>query len=122
MYPATLVSGSELPVYAQNPRRYDVTSSTCDFDDFLLMPLRNSAAIVTGGSGGIGKEVARQLSALGQPVVIYDVAKEQGEAIVESIKASGGEALFFQGDVGSEDDWQSASKPTAVSHPSVAPS
>lgn len=64
-----------------------------------------TAAIITGGAGGIGESVARQLAAKGQPVVVFDMSVAGAEKVVQSIIAAGGRALAVQGDVGSESDW-----------------
>lgn len=61
--------------------------------------------IVTGASRGIGAATARLLGREKASVVVnYRGAKEQAEAVVRDIKASGGEAITVQGDVGSEAD------------------
>jgi 3-oxoacyl-[acyl-carrier protein] reductase len=62
-------------------------------------------AIVTGGSRGIGREVARKLASRGHFVVI-DYARNQGaaEAAVEEILAANGTALAVRADVADEVD------------------
>lgn len=74
------------------------------------MSLIKSCAIITGGAGGIGATIARQLAATGQPVVLYDIAEEQARSVIKGIEEKGGEALFVKGDVGSEEDWKTCSK------------
>ena len=65
------------------------------------MPLRveNKIAIVTGGSRGIGEGCARALAAEGARVVIADQRVEDGERTAQSIKQSGGDAVFEKTDV-----------------------
>jgi NAD(P)-dependent dehydrogenase (short-subunit alcohol dehydrogenase family) len=61
--------------------------------------------IVTGASRGIGAATARLLGREKASVVVnYRNAKAEADAVVNGIKASGGEAFAIQGDVGSEDD------------------
>jgi len=59
----------------------------------------NKVAIVTGASGGLGKETAVQFARAGARVVIGDVKVELGRKTEEEIKAEGGKALFIELDV-----------------------
>lgn len=60
-------------------------------------------AIVTGGSGGIGRKVAARLGADGQAVVIaYAGNKTAADDAVRGILASGGSAIAVQADVADE--------------------
>ncbi len=62
-------------------------------------------AIVTGGSRGIGREIARNLAGRGYAVVI-DYARDQptAEAAIEEILAASGTALAVRADVADELD------------------
>jgi NAD(P)-dependent dehydrogenase (short-subunit alcohol dehydrogenase family) len=61
--------------------------------------------IVTGGSRGIGAATARLLGREKASVVVnYRSARDEADAVVKDIIASGGEAFAIQGDVGNEDD------------------
>jgi 3-oxoacyl-[acyl-carrier protein] reductase len=61
---------------------------------------RPRAAVVTGGSGGIGGAVARRLAADGTAVVVhYAGSAARADAIVESITAAGGTAVAHPGDI-----------------------
>ncbi len=63
--------------------------------------------IVTGGSRGIGKAIVEQLASEGCSVVFnYNASSASAEAIVETIRANGGEAWTFQADVSDFDQAQ----------------
>lgn len=58
------------------------------------------SAIVTGGSRGLGREIAKQLASKGYSVVVNYVSNhEAAEATVAEIKEAGGEAVHMAGDV-----------------------
>jgi 3-oxoacyl-[acyl-carrier protein] reductase len=58
------------------------------------------AAIVTGGTRGIGRAIVKELAARGAKVAFnYARSREQADAMVEEIKNAGGQALAFQMDV-----------------------
>ena len=62
-------------------------------------------AIVTGGSRGIGAATARLLASRGYAVGVNYVTNEvAADAVVASIRASGGDAIAVQADVGVEAD------------------
>lgn len=56
--------------------------------------------IVTGGSGGLGSEVAVQFALTGAKVVVHYHSNEvDADSVVSKIKKNGGEALTYQADV-----------------------
>ena len=63
------------------------------------MRLENQVAVITGGAGGIGRETGLLFAAEGASCVMADVDEEKGAAVVEEIKAAGGEAVFIRADV-----------------------
>ena len=64
---------------------------------------KGSVALVTGSSRGLGKAIAIALGKRGYKIAINYVARaDRANAVVDEIKASGGEASAFQGDVRDE--------------------
>jgi NAD(P)-dependent dehydrogenase (short-subunit alcohol dehydrogenase family) len=71
------------------------------------MRFENKAAIVTGGSSGIGRAICQTLAAEGAVVTVFDQTeevREGGRPTVAEISAAGGKADFVQGDVTSWND------------------
>lgn len=67
------------------------------------MTTEQRVAIVTGGSRGIGRQVARQLADDGFAVVVgYAGNKEAAEEVVRDVEAAGGTAFAVRADVGDE--------------------
>jgi 3(or 17)beta-hydroxysteroid dehydrogenase len=64
--------------------------------------VEGKVAIVTGGASGIGAATARLLAAEGAAVVVADVDRVRGEALVKEI---GGGAVFAAHDVRDEASW-----------------
>jgi len=65
------------------------------------MRFESKVVVVTGAAQGIGEAYARALAAEGASVVVADLNESAGVAVVESIRADGGTALFVQCDVSS---------------------
>ena len=65
-----------------------------------LPSLAGRVALVTGGSGGIGKALARGLAAEGLPVAVsYGSRASAAEELASQITAAGGEAAAFKADL-----------------------
>jgi NAD(P)-dependent dehydrogenase (short-subunit alcohol dehydrogenase family) len=62
----------------------------------------NKVVIITGGALGIGRETCILLAKEGAKVAVADILDAEGQALVEEIKQSGGEAKFWHLDVSDE--------------------
>src|SRR5450432_3156519 len=60
-------------------------------------------ALVTGAGRGIGRSVALKLAGEGAHVVVNDLDAEPTQAVVDEIRAAGGEAIGFPGSVTAPD-------------------
>jgi NAD(P)-dependent dehydrogenase (short-subunit alcohol dehydrogenase family) len=61
--------------------------------------LDGRVAIVTGGAGGIGVGISRALATHGASVAVVDVDPARTQAVIDSIRASGGTAMPIVSDV-----------------------
>lgn len=67
------------------------------------MRLKDKVAIVTGGGAGVGEAIALQYAQEGARVVVAEIVPSRGQAVLDAIQKSGGEAMFVPTDVSSEE-------------------
>ncbi len=72
--------------------------------------MNGKSVMVTGGTKGIGKGIARVLAGLGARVCVVGRNREEGIAAAEDLKRSGGTILFQQGDVREQKDMDRAAE------------
>ncbi|KAJ7449420.1 hypothetical protein B0H11DRAFT_2078640 [Mycena galericulata] len=65
--------------------------------------LAGEVAIITGAGRGIGRSTALLFAREGAKVVISDIDEKRLSAVVDEIKAAGGDVLGVAGDVGADD-------------------
>lgn len=63
------------------------------------MRFTDKVAVVAGGGQGIGAAIAIKLAGEGAHVEVWDVDTDGGDAVVESIRSSGGTARFLRTNV-----------------------
>ena len=78
-----------------------------------MKALNKRVAIITGGTKGIGKGIARVLIAKGARVAIVGRSAVEGDACANELSQGGGSAVFFQADVTRLDDLESLASAVA---------
>lgn len=69
--------------------------------------LKKKVAIVTGSAEGIGEATAKLFAKEGAKVVVADINETKGKQVVDEIRQSDREAIFFLLDVTNEQNWRS---------------
>ena len=70
----------------------------------MFTPIAGKSLVVTGGSKGIGRGIARVFAQQGARVLLTGRHETTCQAVVEEITSAGGTAAFIAGDVASEAD------------------
>ena len=64
-----------------------------------LFDVKDHVVVITGGTGVLGRTIAKYLAEQGAKIAILGRKEDVGNAIVEDIKLNGGEASFYKTDV-----------------------
>jgi 3-oxoacyl-[acyl-carrier protein] reductase len=82
-----------------------LTSGEAEVITLVTVKLEGKAAVVTGGSRGIGRAISLALAAEGAGVAVnYRSGEAEANEVVAAIEDAGGKAVAVQGDVGEYDD------------------
>lgn len=73
-----------------------------------IFSLRGKIALITGGAGYLGSEIAKGLAAYGAYVIIWARNEEKMRALVEEIRKNGGNAEYRKVDLFSEKELEKA--------------
>jgi NAD(P)-dependent dehydrogenase (short-subunit alcohol dehydrogenase family) len=68
------------------------------------MTLRGKAALITGGTSGIGRAVANLLAIRGADVIVTGRDQARGDEVVDAITVAGGKARFIAADLANFED------------------
>ncbi len=70
------------------------------------MKLKDQVALITGAGRNIGKAMAQLFSSEGAKIIVAEMHAGRGQAVVDQINQSGGQAALVLGDVSKADDAQ----------------
>jgi NAD(P)-dependent dehydrogenase (short-subunit alcohol dehydrogenase family) len=74
------------------------------------MKLKDNVALITGAAQGIGEAYALRFAREGAKVAVADLNADKGNAVVETIRKTGAEAIFVKVDVSSEESTAAMAK------------
>jgi NAD(P)-dependent dehydrogenase (short-subunit alcohol dehydrogenase family) len=78
--------------------------------------MKDKVVLITGGTSGIGKATALKFAAEGAKVVVSGRREKEGQTVVDTIKADGGEATFIRADIGQEDQVKNLVEQTVATY------
>ena len=68
-----------------------------------LFDIKDNVVVITGGTGVLGREIGKYLALQGAHVVLLGRKEEVGKEIIADIRQQGGDAMFMQCDVMSQE-------------------
>lgn len=74
----------------------------------MVQRLAGKTALISGGASGIGEAQALLFAREGANIVIGDLQADKGEAVVDAIRAEGGQAEFMALNVTEAESWAAA--------------
>jgi 3-oxoacyl-[acyl-carrier protein] reductase len=69
-----------------------------------MLDIKDAVAVITGGAGGIGAELAKYWVGQGGKVVLSDISAQELSRVEAEIKAMGGQVATLAGDITKEED------------------
>ena len=88
-------------------------------EGIIMGRLEGKVAIVTGSTSGMGRDTAKRFAAEGAKVVVTGRNEERANAVVDDIKAAGGEAIAVIADMANVDDIQKIFDETMAAYGTV---
>jgi 3-oxoacyl-[acyl-carrier protein] reductase len=85
----------------------------------MFTPVKGRTVIVTGGTKGIGKGIAREFAKAGANVVVTGRDEAAGKEAVAALSGLGGEVSYVQGDVGKAADCERMAAEAVWRHGSI---
>jgi 3-oxoacyl-[acyl-carrier protein] reductase len=79
-------------------------------NDMAMQRLSGRTAIITGGAQGLGRAATEKFACEGATVIIWDMNREKGESLVQSLTAQGFKAHFDAVNVAEFDSVESAAR------------
>ena len=61
-----------------------------------LFNIKDNIVVITGGTGVLGRTIAKYLALEGAKVILLGRKEDVGQALVDDIRQAGGEAEFFK--------------------------
>ncbi|MBI3941562.1 MAG: SDR family NAD(P)-dependent oxidoreductase, partial [Chloroflexi bacterium] len=80
----------------------------------MLTSIRNKSVIVTGGTKGIGKGIAKVFAGLGAQVAMIGRNENDGTAAVEALSRGGGTVKFYRADVKDQKEMEKVAAAVAL--------
>ena len=70
---------------------------------YKLFDIKDRVVVITGGTGVLGSSMVKYLADHGVKVAVLARNEEKGNALIEKVRADGGDAMFLQTNVSDEE-------------------